>query len=142
MTLVHTSIVVPAPPERVAELWQVRDFPDLVDGVREVRRLTETRTRWQVVVAGAEVEFDAEAIRDTEPERVRWHTVAGRRHAGVVTFEPTPDGGTRVDVRLAATPGTALERLGAGVGLLRARVDAALRQFAAHVAARYQRAPV
>jgi uncharacterized membrane protein len=102
------TIGVAAPVERVFDLWsRYENFPLFMSHVREVRDLGDGRSHWIVDgPAGKTIEWDAVITSTVPNERIAWKTVEGEpvASAGVVTFEPTEGGGTRVDVRMTYNP--------------------------------------
>jgi uncharacterized membrane protein len=118
--VVQKAIDVNAPIREVFDFWShYENFPRFMSRVREVRRVSEARSRWSVVgPGGVPVEWETEeTVR--EPDRlIAWKTLPGASvaHAGVVRFEPTAEGATRVQVRISYNPpGGAV---GHGVALL------------------------
>jgi uncharacterized membrane protein len=106
--VVEKAIDVNAPISDVFEFWShYENFPRFMSRVREIRRVSDARSRWSVVgPAGVPVEWETEeTVR--EPDRmIAWKTLPGAAvaHAGVVRFEPTAEGGTRVQVRIFYNP--------------------------------------
>ncbi len=75
--------------------------------VREVRDLGDGRSHWIVTgPAGTEVEWDATITRLESNKVLAWKTVPGSivEHAGIIHFQPNPDGSTRVHIRLSYNP--------------------------------------
>jgi uncharacterized membrane protein len=61
MTTVIESVEVAVPMRTAYNQWtQSEEFPSFMEGVDEVRQLTDTRTRWVTSFGGATREFDAE----------------------------------------------------------------------------------
>jgi uncharacterized membrane protein len=134
MALVEKSVTVHASVDDVATAWRdIERFPHLLDGVREVRRISSRSSRWVITLGGAPVEFRAVTVPTGDPYRIVWQSVSGRRHCGVVTFTERGDATTRVTVRMAAKPTSLGERIGVRAGLLGRRVTLALRQFRDHM---------
>jgi len=105
---VRKAINIDAPVEEVWALWdRYEEFPAFMEHVREVRKVDEEHSHWVVKgPLGADVSWDA-VVTSHEPERrIAWKSVAGSTvgHAGVVRFDPTPDGGTRIDVQMTYAP--------------------------------------
>lgn len=105
---IQKTINISAPVERVFEFWTAcENFPRFMRNVREVRKIHEGRYRWTVAgPAGAPVEWDAE-VTEIEPDRIlAWKSVPGSaiEHAGVIHFDPTADGGTRIDIKMSYNP--------------------------------------
>lgn len=106
--VVQKSIDVYAPVGDVFEFWSnYENFPRFMSRVREVRRLSDGRSRWSVAgPAGLPVEWETEETVNERDRLIGWKTVPGTAvaHAGVVRFEATPEGGTRVQVRISYNP--------------------------------------
>jgi uncharacterized membrane protein len=106
--VIQKAIDVNAPVGEVFAFWsQYENFPRFMSNVRDVRRISDARSRWTVVgPAGVPVEWDTEeTVR--EPDRlIGWKTIPGAAvaHSGVVRFEPTAVGGTRVQIRISYNP--------------------------------------
>ncbi len=105
---VQKTININASVERVFELWSnYRYFPHFMSAVREVRDLGNGRSHWVVAgPAGMPVEWDA-VLTEYIPDGVlAWKSEpnAAVQHAGIIRFEPHPDGTTRVHVRLSYNP--------------------------------------
>ncbi len=65
------------------------------------------RSHWVIAgPAGVPVEWDAVITRLIPNKVLAWKTIPGSvvEHAGILHFEPTPDGGTRVHIRLSYNP--------------------------------------
>lgn len=102
------DITVNAPVEEVFAFWTaMQNFPRFMTHVDEVRVGEDGRSHWRVTgPAGFHFEWDA-VITKRIPNRVlAWRSVEGTsvQNAGIIHFEPTPHGGTRVDIRLAYNP--------------------------------------
>lgn len=106
---VHKAIVVYAPIERVFELWRhFENFPRIMEHVRRVELASDEphRSTWTVDgPAGTELTFDVRTTVLEAPREISWATLPGQpiRHAGVVRFDPVPDG-TRIEIRMAYRP--------------------------------------
>src|SRR5688572_8101051 len=89
--------------------WTMYDyFPRFMSRVLEVRpSAREGQSRWRVEgPGGMPIEFDAEVTESIPNEIFAWRTIEGSivGHAGVVHFEPTKDGGTRLHIRMSYNP--------------------------------------
>jgi uncharacterized membrane protein len=104
----HKTITVRAPIAEVFALFsQVESFPRFMTHVREVRKMGDGRYRWVVRgPGGVPVAWDAE-ITEMVPERVlAWRSLPGEAvvNFGVARFEESPDGETRLDIRMSYGP--------------------------------------
>ena len=125
----ETSIVVQAPLEEVYNQWtQFEEFPRFMEGVEEVRQLDDKTLFWRAKVGGAVKEWDADIVDQTPNRRIAWKSRAGARNAGAVLFAPTDDG-TLVTLKLVYDPEGATETIGDALGVVRHKVEEALRSF-------------
>jgi len=102
------DITVNAPVEEVFAFWSaMQNFPRFMTHVDEVRVGEQGRSHWRVTgPAGLRFEWDAVITQRIPNRLLAWRSVEGTavENAGVIHFEPTPRGGTRVDIRLAYNP--------------------------------------
>jgi uncharacterized membrane protein len=105
---VQKTIPIQAPIERVFELWaDYKSFPRFMSHVRSVRDLGDGRSHWTLSgPGGATVEWDAVLTAFTPNQLLAWRTEPGStiQHGGIVRFQPNPDGGTTVDIKLSYNP--------------------------------------
>ena len=130
MATIEESIEVNVPVRTAYNQWtQFEEFPEFMDGVKDVRHLDDTHLHWVVEHNGQEHDFDAEITEQKPDERVAWKTVDGKSHAGVVTFHRLSDDQTKVMVQMDWEPEGMLESLGAAMGSDNRRVKADLERF-------------
>ncbi len=102
------TINVDAPLENVFNmLANPENFPRFMSHVHQVKSLGDGVFRWTVIgPAGTLARWDAEILKVVPNELLEWKTTPGSmvEHAGVVRFDPTPYGGSRVHVRLSFRP--------------------------------------
>jgi uncharacterized membrane protein len=103
------TITIDAPVDTVFTFWTAYDnFPLFMSRVLDVRPSDGGRqSHWKVAgPSGAPVEFDAEVSSFVPNQTFGWRTVEGSlvAHAGLVRFEPTNDGRTRVHIRMSYNP--------------------------------------
>jgi len=130
------EIDVSAPVEEVFGFWiDYRNFPRVLEDVREVRETGEGRTHWVASgPAGMPLEWDAVITRLVPNELLVWESVedSGVEHAGVIRFEQKAGGTTRVRIEFGYNlPGGAVGRaLAALAGSgLESKLDDALRRI-------------
>jgi uncharacterized membrane protein len=104
---IQKTINIAAPVEEVFDFWsQYENFPQFMSNVREIRLREDGTSHWIVAgPAGIPVEWDAVTTRSVPHREIAWKTLPGAtvEHAGIVRFEPTPEG-TRVHVRMSYNP--------------------------------------
>ena len=130
MSTIEESIEVAVPVRTAYNQWtQFEEFPRFMEGVEEVRQLSDTRLHWKTRIAGVEREFDAEISEQHPDHRIAWHAVEGTKHAGVVTFHRLTDDTSRIMLQLDSEPEGAIEKVGDALGILRRRVKGDLGRF-------------
>src|ERR1041384_8189291 len=101
MTTVEESIEVAVPVRTAYNQWtQFEDFPRFMEGVENVKQVTDTRNHWKAQIAGVEREFDTEITEQRPDERIAWCTVDGPKQAGVVTFHRLGDAKSKVMLQM------------------------------------------
>jgi uncharacterized membrane protein len=105
---VHKTITLAGPVERVFPFFARYDnFPRFMAHLREVRDLGGGRSHWVAEgPAGMPLSWDAVITRFEPNKLLAWRSAPGSAiaNAGVIRFEPTPEGGTRVDLRFSYNP--------------------------------------
>lgn len=130
MSTIEQSVDVEVPVTTAYDQWtQFESFPQFMDGVDEVRQLSDTRTHWKISIGGVKREFDADVVEQTPGQRIAWRSVDGTGHAGVVTFHRLDDTHTRIMLQLDTEPHGVVEKVGDAVGLPRANAKVDLERF-------------
>ena len=84
---IEQSIDVNVPVRTAYNQWtQFEEFPHFMEGVQQVRQLTDTQLHWKANIGGKEKEWDAKITEQIPDERIAWTNTTGARNAGVVTF--------------------------------------------------------
>jgi uncharacterized membrane protein len=130
MATVQESINVSVPLSQAYNQWtQFEDFPHFMSGVDAVRQLDDTTVHFQTSVAGVKREYDARITVQQPDQRVTWESLDEPRNAGTVWFEALSPTETKVSVELAWEPDSAVEKVGAAVGLDSRQVASDLKRF-------------
>jgi uncharacterized membrane protein len=134
---VEKSIDVEVPVHTAYNQWtQFETFPEFMEGVVEVRQLSDTTLHWKAKVAGKEKEWDATITEQQPDQRIAWTAVDGAPNAGVVTFHRLGEGTTRVMLQLEAEPEGLIEEVGDKLGVFDRRVEGDLKRFKEFVESR------
>jgi uncharacterized membrane protein len=137
VSTIEKSIDVQVPVHTAYNQWtQFESFPEFMEGVEEVRQITDTRTHWKTRIAGATREFDAEIVEQQPDQRIAWQTVQGPTQGGVVTFRPAGGDSTHVALVMEFTPEGTAEKLGDASKLVERRVEGDLKRFKEFIEAR------
>jgi uncharacterized membrane protein len=130
MSTIEKSIDVQVPVHTAYNQWtQFESFPNFMEGVEEVRQITDTRTHWKTKIAGASREFDADIVEQQPDQRIAWHSVQGPDQGGEVTFQPVGGDSTRVALAMQFTPEGMTEKIGDATKLVEKRVEGDLKRF-------------
>jgi uncharacterized membrane protein len=130
MATIEKSVEVAVPVRTAYNQWtQFEEFPRFMEGVTQVRQLTDTRLHWVADVAGKHEEWDARITEQTPDQRIAWTSEGGARNAGAVTFHKLAPDRTRVMLQMEYEPHDALESVGDALGFLSRRVAGDLERF-------------
>jgi uncharacterized membrane protein len=102
------AVTIAAPVDQVFRFFSdYQNFPAFMSHVRDVQDLGNGRSHWVVDgPAGTHVSWDAELTDLESDRRLAWRSLPGATvdNEGRMHFEPTGDGGTRVEIELRHTP--------------------------------------
>jgi uncharacterized membrane protein len=130
MSKIEQSIDVDVPVRTAYNQWtQFEDFPHFMEGVEEVKQITDDRLRWRAEIAGTDREWEAHIDEQRPDERIAWHSLEQPTHAGVVTFHRLDDSKTRVMLQMEWEPGDLAEKVGDWTGMVTSRVKGDLKRF-------------
>jgi uncharacterized membrane protein len=94
--------------DEVYAAWRaLENFPSFMTHIRDITQTDERRYRWTVDgPGGVPVTWESEITADVPNELISWRTVPGSpvQSSGVVQFEPSNYGGTRIHVRMSYRP--------------------------------------
>lgn len=130
MSVVDETIEVNVPVRTAYDQWtQFESFPQFMEGVQDVRQITDTRTHWRTEIGGVKREFDAEITEQVPDQRIAWRAVEGPDQGGVVTFDAPDPNRTRILLELDYAPEGAVEQTGDKLGVVKRRVKGDLERF-------------
>jgi uncharacterized membrane protein len=132
------SVEVDVPVTTAYNQWtQFEEFPRFMEGVQEVRQLTDTSTHWKVEIVGIHREFDADITEQHPDERIAWRSTDGPTHAGVVTFHKLSDTRSKVMLQLDIDTDGFAEKTGEALGIVGRRIKGDLVRFKEFVESRH-----
>lgn len=130
MDSIEKSITVDVPVRTAYNQWtQFESFPAFMEGVEEVRQITDKKLHWRAEIAGKTEEWDAEIVEQTPDRRVSWRSTSGAHNAGTVSFQPMGANQTQVTLRMEYKPEGMVEKVGSALGLVEGRVKGDLERF-------------
>lgn len=137
MSTIERSVEVDVPVRTAYDQWtQFEEFPKFMDGVAQVRQLSDTELHWKAEIAGREEEWRAEITEQTPDQRIAWKSTSGATNAGVVTFHRLDDDRSKVMLQLDVEPEDAVAKVGEALGVLERRVAGDLDRFKEMIEAR------
>ena len=130
MATIEESVEVDVPVRTAYNQWtQFEEFPRFMEGVEEVRQLTDTKVHWVAEVAGQRREWDAEITEQVPDQRIAWCSTEGANNSGVVTFHRLGEDKSKVMLQLEFEPEGVMEQVGDKLGLVKTRTKADLKRF-------------
>lgn len=130
MSLIEKSIEVNVPVQMAYNQWtQFEEFPKFMEGVEQVKQLTDKRLHWKANIAGKEEEWDAEITEQIPDQRIAWTSKGGAMNAGLVLFSPLSDATSKLTLQMEYVPSGAIEKTGDAMGLVTKRVEGDLKRF-------------
>lgn len=130
------TIEVFAPIKSVYNQWtQFEEFPHFMEGVKEVRQLSDTELFWRANIDGREKTWTA-VITEQQPDKViAWRSTSGAQNDGRVTFQELDAVTTRLTLQLDYEPEGFIETIGDMIGLVSIRISEDLARFRDYIEA-------
>ena len=101
-------ITIHEPVERVFQFWSnPENFSRVMNHVQDVKRIGENRFRWTVAgPAGTSATWDSRIVESKPNQLLVWRSEPGSLipNAGIIRFQSTNDGGTRVHLLMSYHP--------------------------------------
>lgn len=137
MSTIEKSIEVNVPVRTAYNQWtQFEEFPKFMEGVQEVKQITDKRLHWRANIGGKEKEWDADITEQIPDKRIAWRSTTGAPNGGVVTFHELTPSTCRILLQLEYDPETIVEKAGDAVGVVSMRVQGDLDRFKAFIESR------
>lgn len=130
MESVTKSINVNVPVRVAYDQWtQFEEFPKFMEGVQEVRQLSDKRLHWRAKIGGKETEWDASITEQVPDQRIAWSSVDGATNDGVVMFRSLGADSTEVTLQMGYEPHGVTEKIGDSLGMVDRQVEGDLKRF-------------
>ena len=130
MSTIEKSIEVNVPVYTAYNQWtHFEEFPQFMEGVKEVKRLDAKRLHWKAEIAGQDKEWDAEITEEMADQRLAWTSRGGDIKGWVATFHQLSDARSKVMLQLEYDPQGFVENMGDAVGAVSMRVQGNLDRF-------------
>ena len=137
MSVIEKSIEINVPVRAVYNQWtQFEEFPNFMEGVRQVKQIDDRHLHWKADIGGKEKEWDAEITEQIPDERIAWRSRDGAANAGVVTFHRLSDSKSKVMLQMEYDPDGLIEKAGDILGVTSRRVQGDLEHFKEYIESR------
>jgi uncharacterized membrane protein len=137
MKSIEKTIEVDAPLSAVYNQWtQFEEFPQFMEGVKEVHQIDDKRLHWVAEIGGKRKEWDAEIFEQIPDSTIAWRSMSGVKNSGQVSFLPMGNYATKVCLKLHYDPEGTLENVADALGVLGRRVEGDLERFKKFIQAR------
>jgi uncharacterized membrane protein len=130
MPTIEKSIEVNVPEYTAYAQWmRFEEFPQFMEGVKEVIRLDAKRFHWKAEVSGQVKEWDAEITEQAADQRLAWTSRGSDIKVWVVTFHPLSNAKSEVMLQVEHDPQGLAENAGEALGVVTQRVQGDLERF-------------
>ena len=132
MSTIEKSIEVNVPEYTAYAQWMnFAEFPQFMEGVKEVTRLDAKRFHWKAEIAGRDTEWDTEITEQAADQRLAWTSRGGAIKGWVVTFHQLSNARSKVMLQVAYDPQSFAEHGGEALEGVSSRVQGELDRFKA-----------
>ncbi|MCG3773263.1 MAG: hypothetical protein JW395_0068 [Nitrospira sp.] len=138
MSTIEKSIEVNVPEYTAYAQWmKFEEFPQFMEGVKEVKRLDGKRFHWKAQVAGQKKEWDSEITEQVADQRLVWTSRGGVITRWVVTFRPLSSAKSKVMLQVEHGPQGVADEGADALGVVSSRVQGDLERFKALIEKRW-----
>jgi uncharacterized membrane protein len=138
MSTIEKSIEVNVPEYKAYAQWMhFEDFPQFMEGVKEVTQLDAKRFHWKAEIVGQDKEWDTEITEQMADQRLAWTSRGGVIKRWVVTFHPLSNARSKVMLQLEYDPQDLVENVGDALEVVVSRVQGDLERFKAFTEKRW-----
>ncbi len=139
MSTIEKSIDVNVPEYTAYAQWmKFAEFPQFMEGVKEVTRLDAKRFHWKVEIAGQKKEWETEITEQAADQRLAWTNRGGVIKGCVVTFHPLSSAKSKVMLQVEYNPQGVADHEGEALEVVSQRVQGDLERFKAFIEKRWR----
>jgi uncharacterized membrane protein len=130
MSTIEKSIEVNVPEYTAYAQWmKFSEFPQFMEGVKEVTRLDAKRFLWKVEIAGQVKEWETEITEEAADQRLAWTSRGGVIRGWAMTFHPLSSAKSKIVLQVEYDPQGVVEHGGDALEVLSQRVQGDLERF-------------
>jgi uncharacterized membrane protein len=139
MPTIEKSIDVNVPEYTAYAQWmKFAEFPQFMEGVKEVTRLDGKRFHWKAEIAGQEKEWETEITEQAADQRLAWTSRGSGIKKWAMTFHPLASAKSKVVLQVEYDPQGVAEHGGDVLGVVSQRVQGDLERFKALIEKRWK----
>ncbi|HEX6817445.1 MAG TPA: SRPBCC family protein [Ktedonobacterales bacterium] len=130
MSTILKSVDVNVPIRAAYNQWtQFESFPHFMEGIKEIRQLTDSSLHWVADLDGQHLEWDAKITEELPNIRVAWTSTSGAPNGGAIDFHYLAPNQTRIVATMDVTPQGVVQNVGDWLGVVDRRVQGDLDRF-------------
>ena len=139
MSTIEKSIEVNVPEYTAYAQWmKFNEFPQFMEGVKEVTRLDAKRFHWKAEIAGQAKEWDTEITEQAADQRLAWTSRGNVIKGYVVVFYPLSSAKSKITLQVECDPQGVADHEGEALEVVSQRVQGDLERFKALVEKRWR----
>lgn len=139
MSTIERSIEVNVPEYTAYAQWtRFEEFPQFMEGVKEVTRLDAKRFHWKAEIAGQNTEWETDITEQMADQRVAWTSRGGDIKGWVITFHPLSNARSHITLQLEYDPQGFAGHAEEALGMVSSRVQGDLERFKAFIEKRWR----
>jgi uncharacterized membrane protein len=139
MSTIEKSIDVNVPEYTAYAQWaKFSEFPQFMEGVKEVTRLDGKRFHWKADIAGQEREWDSEITEQAADQRLAWTSQGSVIKGLVVIFHPLSSAKSKIMLQVEYDSQGSAEHGGETLEVVSSRVQGDLERFKALIEKRWR----
>jgi uncharacterized membrane protein len=139
MPTIEKSIEVNVPEYTAYAQWtKFWEFPQFMEGVKEVTRLDDKRFHWKADIAGQSKEWDTEITEQAADQRLAWTSRGGLIKSWAMTFLPLSNAKSKITLQVEYDPQGVAEHGGDALGVVSQRIQGDLDRFKALMEKRWR----
>ena len=130
MATIEKSIEVNVPEYTAYAQWmKFSEFPQFMEGVKEVTRLDAKRFLWKAEIAGQVKEWETEITEEAADQRLAWTSRGSVIRGWAMTFHPLSSAKSKIVLQVEYDPQGVVEHGGDALEVLSQRVQGDLDRF-------------
>jgi uncharacterized membrane protein len=130
MSIIEKSIEVNVPEYTAYAQWtRFEEFPQFMEGVKEVVRLDGKRFLWKAEIAGQVKEWETEITEEAADQRLAWTSRDSVIKGWAMAFHPLSSAKSTITLQVEYDPQGSAEDAGAALETVSQRIQGDLERF-------------